>query len=68
MSNVEILGKRGILGAIRLRLGAKDEHDESQDQKINGMTAESLVAAWTGWQLGDESWGHSVISLYKALS
>lgn len=46
----------GILGDIRQRLGAKDEHDSSLDKKIDSMTAEDLMAEWSAWKLGSADW------------
>lgn len=65
-SNVKILNEAD-LGDIRQRLGAKDENDPSRDLRINSMTAEELVAAKSGWELGDESWAESYIEIYRQL-
>ena len=65
-SNVKILDEAD-LGDIRERLGAKDGNDKSCDPKINAMTAEELVSAKCGWELGDESWAESYIEMYRRL-
>lgn len=56
MKNTEKLNKLGMLGAVRQRLGAENETDESFDATINRMSNSSLVENWCGWYLGDGSW------------
>lgn len=56
MDNVEKLKQIGILGDVRQRLGAENESDDSMDDKVNRLTNSQLVGAWSGWNLGDESW------------
>lgn len=47
----------GILGDIRQRLGAKDEHDSSFDDEIDFMTAYEIMSEWSAWKFGsDELW------------
>lgn len=56
MTKVEKLKALGILGAVRQRLGANDEHDDVYDEDINEMNNSKLVEQWCGWKLGDGSW------------
>ncbi len=56
MEKVEKLKITGLLGSVRLRLGAKDVEDESQDGEINLMTNTELMEAWCGYHLGEGSW------------
>lgn len=65
-SNTAILDEAD-LGDIRQRLGAVDENDPSRDKRINEMTAEELVAAKCGWEIGDESWAETYIEIYRRL-
>lgn len=67
MNNVEILEQVGILDDVRERLGASDENDTSFDHKIERMNPEQMVAKWSGWELGDESWGTTIIDYYKQI-
>lgn len=64
--NVKLLDEAD-LGDVRQRLGATDESDTSRDKRINAMTAEELVAAKSGWELGDDSWGESHVDIYRRL-
>lgn len=65
MSNVEILEELFILGDVRQHLGANDEHDTSKDTRIEEMTADAMVEAWSGWHLGSGGWAREIISNYK---
>ena len=56
-----------VLGAIRQRLGAEDENDNSQDEKIKHMTPKKCVGAYSGWILGDEEIAITFINLYEQL-
>ena len=56
-----------ILDAVRQRLGADDENDTSFDEKIKKMSSRDLVAKWSGWHLGDESWAYTIIGMYETL-
>jgi len=57
----------GILGDIRQRLGAADENDSSFDDDINSMSADELVAEWSGWVLGSPDWWKTMNRLYTQL-
>ena len=57
-----------LLEAVRQRLGAKDENDNSIDLTIERLTPEELVAKWSGWHLGDEVWGRTIINYYNQLN
>lgn len=65
---IDKLARIGILGDVRQRCGAKTPDDKSRDRLIEEMSAEEVVATWTGWILGDESWGRKIIGMYKELS
>ena len=52
----ERLEDLGILGDIRLRLGADYEHDTSFDKDIDQMTADELMREWAQWKLGYNWW------------
>jgi hypothetical protein len=67
MNNIEILHHAGMLGAIRQRLGAKHELDESFDAQINKMDTMGLMKAWCGWHLGDPSWAGIIIGHYEGI-
>ncbi len=67
MTIIEILDQEGVLGDIRQRLGASDEFDTSKDNKISRMDARELTAVCYGWELGDDTWGYSIIDLYENL-
>lgn len=55
-----------ILDAVRERLG-NDENDTRFDSKISKMSPKELMAKWSGWHLGDESWALSIICSYEHL-
>jgi len=56
-----------ILGAVRQRFGAVDEEDTQFDERIKKLEPIELVAKWSGWNLGDESWARIMISYYNTL-
>jgi hypothetical protein len=56
MKNTAKLDFEGILGAIRLRVGANDENDPSHDTRINEMSNYQLVHEWCAWEIGDGGW------------
>lgn len=56
-----------VLGAVRQRLGAKDEEDTSKDKIISKLTPEEITEKYCGWELGSESWGSTIINIYKEL-
>ena len=56
MTNVEKLKALGILGEVRQRQGASNEHDDVYDEDINEMNNSKLIEQWCGWKLGDGSW------------
>jgi len=64
---IELIPTR-ILTAVRQRLGASDENDNSMDKEIIAMTPKELISKWTGWVLGDESWGSMIINYYESLT
>lgn len=67
MTNVEILKKYRQLGAVRERLGATDEFDDSVDEDINKLSPSKVVEAYAGWHLGDAGWAREIITLYEKL-
>ena len=67
MVNYLIHNQPEVLGAVRQRLGAKDENDTSQDSIINKLTPMEIMAKWCGWYLGDESWGATIIGYYERI-
>jgi hypothetical protein len=67
MKNVEKLKEIGILGEVRQRLGAEDENDSGEDDRIERLDNVSLVAKWAGWYLGDDEWAREIIRKYKDL-
>lgn len=56
-----------VLYAVRQRLGAKDELDTSEDERIKTLSPKELIAKFTGWHLGDEDWGRIIIDYYDKL-
>jgi len=61
-----------VLEAVRGRLGANEmlgttQKDTKFDHKIEKMSPLQIVEAWTGWQLGDESWATDIITTYEEL-
>lgn len=66
-NNIIFLKDLGIISDVRERLGALDENDKSFDTDINSMSPKELVALWSGWNLGDESWSDEMIEFYEAL-
>lgn len=68
MTNIEKLKTIGILMDVRLRMGEYNEDEDSLDAKINTITNKELVAKWTVWNLGSESWGKTIIGLYEGLN
>lgn len=56
-----------ILGAVRQRLGADSEDDESKDKLVENLSPKELVAKYAGWHLGDEEWGRVLIAIYVQL-
>ena len=56
-----------ILFAVRQRIGAEDEHDTTHDSKITEMSPKELIAKWSGWTLGTDSWGIDIINMYEEL-
>lgn len=67
MNNVEKLKHVGILAGVRQRLGAEDDHDKSEDERINRMTNTALIGACCGWDLGDESWWRNMKANFDML-
>jgi len=67
MTNVEKLTQLGIIGDVRQRFGADDENDKQMDKLINTRDNSQLVAAWTGWNLGDGSWWNTMKAYYDGL-
>lgn len=57
----------GILGDIRKRLGAKDEHDSSFDNQIDLMTADEIMSEWSAWKLGSAEWWKDMNRKYNRL-
>jgi hypothetical protein len=55
-TNVEKLHSLRILGAIRQRLGAKNENDDTMDEEINSLPNTKIIELYCGWYLGDGSW------------
>jgi len=66
-SMVDKLDSNGMLSDVRERMGAGDENDTIKDYLINQLDEKEAVAKWCGWNLGDESWGHSIIGMYESL-
>lgn len=67
MTNVETLKESGQLGAVRQRLGAKNESEDSFDEEINELSSIEIVEAYAGWHLGDGGWATALITLYGKL-
>ena len=57
----------GILGDIRQRLGAKDEHDSSFDKQIDSMSEDELISEWSAWKLGSSEWWKTMNRMYNRL-
>ena len=57
----------GILGDIRKRLGAKDEHDSSFDNQIDSMTEDEIMCEWSAWKLGSSEWWKDMNSIYNRI-
>tara|TARA_R110002020_G_scaffold180191_1_gene374433 strand:- start:618 stop:842 length:225 start_codon:yes stop_codon:yes gene_type:complete len=68
MNNCDLLKDKGILGDIRLRVGAANESDPNEDVKINSMTPYEIVCEWCTWKLGDEYWWIFMEKLNEDLS
>ncbi|MCK5722217.1 MAG: hypothetical protein KAI84_06735 [Gammaproteobacteria bacterium] len=58
---------RNVLIAARSRLGADHDSDDRFDYQIVKMTPKELMAKWSGWHLGDESWALNIIATYEDL-
>ena len=56
-----------LLGAVRQRLGADDESDDSKDARIKRMSSIELVGAYSGWEIGGDSWGRKFVGIYLHL-
>ena len=67
MTQVEKLEHVGILSNVRQRLGAKDENDESLDEKINKLSNSKCIGLSMGWELGDDSWWHDAKGQFDEL-
>lgn len=67
MTNVEKLTQLGIIGDVRQRFGADDENDTQMDEHINKRDNSQLVAAWSGWHLGDGNWWNTMKTYYDGL-
>lgn len=65
MELLDFLEDQGLLGDIRMRLGADNEKETKYDSQIMEMNAKELVAKYIGWNLGDESWATLAIGLYE---
>jgi len=57
-----------VLHAVRQRLGADNENDDSYDDQIKNMSPEDIVCEYSGWKLGDSEWGRDFIEIYKILA
>lgn len=68
MTNVEKLGKIGILEDIRKRYGVENGHDVSQDDYINSRDNDELVSAWCAWKLGSPEWWIIMKNIYDRLN
>ena len=72
MTNVEKLEEVGKLGSVIGRLGGgeygnRKNQIEEIGKEINKMTNHELVAKICGWELGDESWWHSLKATFDNL-
>jgi len=67
MTNIEALQQIGILGDIRQRMGANDENDAKQDEEINRLDPDDLIAKDAGWKLGNEEWWWDMFDKYNDL-
>ena len=67
MNNIEKLKELGILGAVRQRLGADNEEDETVDYRINKLDNSKLIELWSGWKLGDGYWWRTMKYYYDEL-
>jgi len=56
-----------VLEAVRQRLGADSVDDITFDEKIAKMSPKKLMIEWSGWHLGDGSWGGNIIAMYEQL-
>lgn len=55
-----------VLDAVRECLG--DDGDDTRfDNRISKMSPKELMAKWSGWHLGDESWALNIIYMYEQL-
>lgn len=67
MTNVEKLNKIGILGIIRMRLGAENPKEELYNDQINGMDRETILSEYSAWYLGSRSWWVEMKDIYDKL-
>ena len=54
-----------ILGDVRQRMGADNEKDTAFDDEIRQMTPDQIAEKWCGWNLGDESWARTILSIVR---
>lgn len=68
MTNIDKLSRIGILGDIRLRMGAYNQSDTSCDDEINELDNSQLIEEWFKWKLGDGSWWTDALEWYEQLN
>jgi hypothetical protein len=57
-----------LLGEVRRAFGAKDAEDTSRDEDINAANSEAIVAKWTVFSLGSDSWWITASGIRDKLS
>lgn len=67
MTNVEKLEKLGILGTLRMRLGASSEDDGSFNSEINSMSNNEIVRQYCAWYLGVGDWWDDMKKIFDQL-